>query len=379
MQTKQRITIYQATFLVLLAFSCFANCARAETTSAQSIASLLRNSNLLPTQDPLKVLYIDDKLTIVLSDEHNNSDDDLRKTVISVIKAIKPVRDSKPSKISIIFAGPKSNESSPARQITLDQKDIANVGSAIESGAAESVETLKQTPITIGQIVESSGFSSGAKHSAASSELQISKNVDARDTEFSKQYLSLRKKVGSRLSALQARGAGVKPYQSSLSGIDQLYKQDDFKGAFAGLAGLEDAIGDQEARFFATHGKVAAAPVASQSGLSSITPGEVPLGALSRDDYYNRMVQNILAKELGGDAPADGPFQLERFRAAKCIHQYASQGKDMSGPHYLFKQIEALVISKDSSKIPEIVDKLNYLQKQLGLPPLQTTKKPGQR
>jgi hypothetical protein len=366
--TQKRYHRQAATIILLLAVLQVTVPARADTNDARSIASHLRATDLLQSHDTLEVLCSNSTLTLILSDEQNSSEDELRSKIATILKTIRPT-DAGLRQISISFFGPASGQSATLRQVVLDDKQLSALSKFLDSGTTdELIAYLKQVPVSVGQAVLTTGSATDvAKQSAA-----VSTTVDNRDPDFAKQYLTLRSKVASRLSALQARGVGVKPFQANLAKIDQCYKHDDLKGAFVGLAGLQDAIGEQEGRLYALHPKGTPAQTTAASRPGSSSPGEVPLSVLSRDDYYNRMVQNILEKELGADAPADGPFELERFRVAKCIHQYQSEGRDMSGPHYLYKQIEAIVIAKDSSKIPELVDKLNYLQKQLGLPPLQT-------
>jgi hypothetical protein len=337
----------------------------ADVNPTQSLVATLSSGSALGSRQLIGVVNVDGVVSVFVSDKENSPDEDLRKASIGIVKAIN-VDGLSPLKIlSIDFVATTQNEFAAVHRITLQDKELAALRSA-SADDAESLKLLAGATVSYEQMTVPVRSTATVKVASVQGDNAVH---STKDIELSRQFISLRAKAASRLTSLQSKGVGVRPFQTNLVKIDALYKQDDLKGAFAGLSGLQEAISDQESRIYAMHAKVASAqPTIQVRGGGSI--GEVPVNTASRDDYYNKMVQNILAKELGGDAPVDGPFQLERFRIAKAMHQFSSEGKDMSGPHYLFKQIESLISTKDNSKIPEIVDKLNYLQKQLGLPPL---------
>jgi len=285
---------------------------------------------------------------------------------------LKVIRDAGFPRVTIVFLDPYAADSAPARTITFDENTLATVRAIPERSLEASLPALVNLPIGSASVAMYPNWSAQTGQSGAGSKGgAAAKNVDPRDSEFYKQYLDARKKVAARIVNIQSMGGSIQQLQAGLGKADALYKQEDLKGALAGLVTLQDTVSEQEKRVSAAHASATASKTAEGPGAIS---SELPPGKnMSKDDYYNRMVQSMLFKELGTDAPADGPFQLERFRTAKYIHELESQGKDVQGARYLYKQIDDLVASHDNTKVSEIVDKLNYLQKQLGLPPLKAS------
>jgi len=285
---------------------------------------------------------------------------------------LKVIRDAGFPRVTIVFLDPYAADSAPARTITFDENTLATVRAIPERSLEASLPALVNLPIGSASVTMYPNWSAQAPQSGPGGKAAAAaKTVDPRDSEFYRQYLDARKKVAARIVNIQSMGGSIQQFQAGLAKADALYKQEDLKGALAGLVTLQDTVSEQEKRLSAAHASATASTTGEGPGAISSEP--LPGKNMSKDDYYNRMVQNMLFKELGTDAPADGPFQLERFRTAKYIHELESQGKDVQGARYLYKQIDDLVASHDNRKVSEIVDKLNYLQKQLGLPPLKAS------
>jgi hypothetical protein len=215
------------------------------------------------------------------------------------------------------------------------------------------------------------------------------------------EYDTTRKSVDDKIKQLEALGGGVKPFLTRLEQIESTANRAD---AAKYLKSLENSLDEQlkavkELRAPKPVGSVAktvARPKGVQTGLdnrnsaieqllaqymkspSSVSTQSLNLASFqgTADDYVNMVAKDLISRELGGlGVPCKGPFRLERFRNLQRIKELKDQGKEYRNflSYHNHTEEVAQGAKDDSGRVPELSQRVRYLEQQLGLSPLTSS------
>lgn len=335
---RLRITLSLAC-LVFLVNAGFNNAAAANLSAAQ-LATAMKTAGLVKPGNILDVWLLGDEAIISTSQEASGTDEMMRKQAFKMAKSVTPADLGNVKKLTFVFV------------------DASDHGKKIEFNIDLLKDAEPNSDLAVVPFRRTSSASVGFVSSPKSAPAQYQTDKNA---------------LMKRINALAAKRVGVKPYLDKLARVDDQAKRGDLYEAAAGLAYLDSVVEAQEQRF-----APAQRPAPPRAVVASSVPASADFLAQfagKTDDYAEEIAWTILKRECGDLAPARGPFRMERFRIAKAIQQLASKGRNVVSFTAMYKRIDALTLqtASDRRKMNELTDQIQYLQQQLGLPPLQGT------
>lgn len=342
-----------AVFLRALVASTLAMTAQAASASpAGDIVKALKDAKVTSVDEPLEVWLLADNVIVVFPADAAGSEDALRKRAADIARAAVSAAVPPMRQMTVAF----SDKANPARlRVFVLPGDVLK--SLSQSNADDSkllaavrMSEGERSPLQQTRVVEKLSMAASGSPTAGGL------------SEFSGE----RNKLATKLQALQGKGIGIKPYSDELARIDGLYGKAETDRAWGALNRLASLVREQE---YKMQKPVSGAAISSARAQEANNVMAQFQG--SNDAYYEQVKAAILARELGSDAPVDGPFQQERFRIAKRIQQLEGQGMRVDSYRGSYKQLEVIAATKDIRRISELKDRIRYLEQQLGLPPLQ--------
>jgi hypothetical protein len=317
-------------------------------------------------QDQIQVSNLRSLILVNDSFEGSLSEDMLRRRASQIGKAValRLKDDIKP--LTILFSDKANN----TREISFDAEQLRAFAAGDESFVASVALNAAEQAMTQAPAAASPAPAGYVAFTVSS--IKATQN----------QFQTERARVAGRIDVLKAKGVGVNPFVDELSKIDDQYKRADVAGATNALTRLDDSISQQEKARQDAQVALASRPAPS---VQMVAPKGAPARSIEAarpnesianfngnvDDFVDKMVTQIVSKELGQYVPHKGPFMVERFRIAKRIHELEDQRMNVSGYANLYKKMEDIVASRDARRLPELSMNVQYLQQQLGLAQLQ--------